>query len=240
MVETNRLKSEPRRPRYKALAETLARRIDAGEFAAGEALPAERQLAEDFGVSRVTVRSAIEQLAGDGLVEQRRGSGTYVTRRVSQPLSVLTSFSEDVAARGMVAEQRLVSSGKGVASPEEVIGLGLAPGAPVTRIVRLRSADGQPLAIEASTIVQEALPEPELTEGSLYAAMARRGLRPVRAVQRLTAIPIDARAAALLDVEPGAPGLLITRVGFAAGDRAVEFTRSTFRGDRWDFVTELS
>ncbi len=240
MVETDSLTDGARRPRYRVLAEALSRQIASGELAPGAALPPERQLAEDFGVSRVTIRSAIKHLAREGLVDQRRGSGTYVTDRVSQPLSVLTSFSEDVAARGLLAEQRLVTSGTGTASPEEVIGLGLPPGTPVTRITRLRSADGQPLAIEASTVIQDALPTPELIDGSLYATMAAHDLRPVRAVQRLTAIAIEARAAELLDVAPGAPGLLITRVGFAEDGRAVEFTRSTFRGDRWDFVAELS
>ncbi|MEM7566481.1 MAG: GntR family transcriptional regulator [Pseudomonadota bacterium] len=240
MGPTERLEGGAGRPRYQVLAETLSERIEAGDFAPGSALPAERQLAEEFGVSRVTVRSAIKQLAEGGWVDQRHGSGTYVTARVSQPLSTLTSFSEDVAARGLSAEQQLVASGSGRASPEEVIALGLAPGAPVTRITRLRSADGQPLAIEASTVIEQALPTPDLIDGSLYATMAANGLRPVRAVQRLTAIPIEARQAQRLDVTPGAPGLLITRVGFAADGRAVEFTRSTFRGDRWDFVAELT
>ena len=227
-------------PRYRELSDRIARQIEDGDLAPGAALPPERTLAERHGVSRVTVRKAMETLSGRGLIEQRRGAGTFVAKRVSQPLSVLTSFSEDVAARGMVAKSRLVQSGVGRASPEEVIGLGLAPGHPVTRIIRLRSADGQPLALEAATVLTEALPDPALASDSLYATLGERGMRPVRAVQRLTAIAIDAYAANLLEVEPGAPALLITRIGYTAEDRAVEFTRSTFRGDRWDFVAELS
>jgi GntR family transcriptional regulator len=228
------------RPLYQRLAETLSRRIAAGELAPGQALPPERKLAEEHDVSRVTVRHAIEQLARDGLVEQRRGSGTYVTQRVSQPLSVLTSFSEDVAARGMVARSKLVNRGVGIANPEEVIGLGLAPGRRVTRIVRLRSADGLPLALEASTVLHEALPDPEEVGESLYAALEPRGMRPVRAVQRLSAIALEPNVAAMLETAPGAPGLLIVRIGYTGDGRPVEYTRSTFRGDRWDFVTELS
>ncbi|SFG63126.1 transcriptional regulator, GntR family [Palleronia marisminoris] len=231
---------DSRVPRYRELSDQIARQIEDGDLAPGAALPPERTLAELHGVSRVTVRKAMETLSGRGLIEQRRGAGTFVSKRVSQPLSVLTSFSEDVAARGMVAKSRLVHSGVGRASPEEVIGLGLAPGHPVTRIIRLRSADGQPLALEAATVLNVALPDPSLASDSLYATLAERGMRPVRAVQRLTAIAIDAYAAGLLEVEPGAPALLITRIGYTAEDRAVEFTRSTFRGDRWDFVAELS
>lgn len=232
--------SQPKQARYLQLADVLIRQIEAGELAPGTALPPERALADMHGVSRVTVRSAIEQLSNRGLVEQRRGAGTFVTQRVSQPLSILTSFSEDLAARGMTGHSTVIASGVGRASPEEVIALGLGPNAPVTRLTRLRSAEGQPLAVEAATVVTEALSDPDLVSNSLYSTMAVQGMRPVRAVQRLTAVAIDASMATLLEIAPGAPGLLITRIGYTAADRAVEFTRSTFRGDRWDFVTELS
>jgi len=227
-------------PLYRRIAGELSRRIAAGEIAAGAALPPERKLAETYNVSRVTVRHAVEQLAHEGLVEQRRGSGTYVTERVAQPLSVLTSFSEDVAARGMVARSKLISRGVGTVSPDEAIGLAVAPGRKVTRIVRLRSADGRPLALEASTVLLEALPDPDAVGDSLYAAMAARGMRPTRAVQRLSAVALDAPLAEMLETGVGAPGLLIVRIGYTAEGRAVEYTRSTFRGDRWDFVTELA
>lgn len=229
----------PKQARYRRLAEMLVRQIESDELAPGTALPAERALAEMHGVSRVTARRAIEELRQRGLVEQRRGAGTFVARRFSQPLSVLTSFSEDLAARGMTGNSRVISSSVGRASPEEVIALGLGPSSPVTRIKRLRSADGQPLAVEATTVVADALATPELVSDSLYETMDRQGMRPVRAVQRLTAVAIDPAMAKLLEVTPGAPGLLITRIGYCK-ERAVEFTRSTFRGDRWDFVTELS
>ncbi|MCT8997386.1 GntR family transcriptional regulator [Chelativorans intermedius] len=241
MTETQRRpEAGARAPLYQQLAETLARQIETGEYSPGAALPPERRLAEIHGVSRITVRHALEQLARQGVVEQRRGSGTYVSAKVSQSLTRLTSLSDDVAARGMVAQSRLISRGVGLATPEEVIALGLSPGRKVTRIVRLRSADGQPLALEASTLVHEALPDPDEVGESLYVTLEARGMRPVRAVQRLSAISLDKHQAAMLETEPGACGLLITRIGYTAEDRAVEFTRSTFRGDRWDFVTELS
>ncbi len=227
-------------PLYQQLAQSLSQKIAAGDYAAGAALPPERKLAEIHNVSRITVRHALEQLAGEGLVEQRRGSGTYVSNRVSQPLSKLTSLSEDVAARGMVPRSEVLSCGAGIATPEEVIGLGLSPGRRVSRIVRLRSADERPLAIEASTVIGEALPDPTAVGESLYAAMEAAGMRPVRAIQRLSAVALDEEQAARLGCAPGAPGLLITRIAYAGDGRAVEYTRSAFRGDRWDFVTELS
>jgi GntR family transcriptional regulator len=140
----------------------------------------------------------------------------------------------------MVARSELISRGVGTATPDEVISLGLAPGRGVSRIVRLRSADGRPLALEASTVVQDALPDPGAVGDSLYATLGEKGLRPVRAVQRLSAVALDPGLAQMLETEPGAPGLLIVRIGYSADGRPVEYTRSTFRGDRWDFVTELS
>lgn len=227
-------------PLYRALARELSRRIAAGEFEAGAPLPPERRLAESHGVSRVTVRRAVGQLAREGLVEQRHGSGTYVARRLSQPLSTLTSLSEDVAARGLVARSKLLGRGVGTVTPEESIAMGVPPGGRVSRVTRLRLAEGIPLALEASTVLREALPDPAEVGHSLYEAMARRGLRPARAVQRLSAVALDPDLAGRLEAEPGAPGLRIVRVGYAADGRAVEYTRSTFRGDRWDFVAELS
>ena len=94
----------------------------------------------------------------------------------------------------------------------------------------------------ASTKLANVTADQQPVDGAitLYEAMARHGLRPARAVQRLSAVALDATLAAMLEAEPGAPGLRIVRVGYAADGRAVEYTRSTFRGDRWDFVAELS
>ena len=235
-----RLPGDDEAPRYLRLAKAFAERIKSGELPPGDSLPPERKIAELFGVSRVTVRRALERLAADGLIDQRQGSGTYVAPRLQQPLSVLTSFSEDVRARGMTPESTVLDRGTGLAAPEEAIGLGLKPGQPVARIARLRQADGIPLAIETSAIVIDALPAPERLAGSLYDALAAGGMRPVRAIQRLSAVALDERTAALLAVEPRSPGLYIVRVGYLADGRPVEYTRSYFRGDRWDFVAELS
>ncbi len=227
-------------PRYLRLAAELGERIQSGVMAPGDALPAERKIAEQFGVSRVTVRRALEQLVSEGLIETRQGSGTYVSSRLRQPLSVLTSFTEDVRARGMTPETEFLDRGIGIATPEEAIGLGLKPGQGVSRISRLRKADGIPLAIETAAVVQDALPDPEQVTGSLYAVLEQRGLRPVRAIQRLSAVALDRRSAGLLDVPAGSPGLYIIRVGYLPDGRPIEYTRSFYRGDRWDFITELA
>ena len=240
MTSSTRLSGDDGSPRYLRLAKTFAERIKSGDLPPGDALPPERRIAEMFGVSRVTVRRALERLAADGLIDQRQGSGTYVTQRLQQPLSVLTSFTEDCRARGMTPASTVLHRGTGLATPDEAIGLGLRPGRPVARVSRLRRADGIPLAIETATVVVDALPEPEHLEGSLYDALALGGMRPVRAIQRLSAIALDARTAALLEVEVASPALYIVRVGYLTDGRPIEYTCSYYRGDRWDFVAELS
>ncbi len=226
-------------PRYVWLANELTQQIKDGQWPAGEAMPPERKIAERYRVSRVTVRRALRQIGEEGLIEQRQGSGTYVSSRLRQPLSVLTSFTEDIRARGLTPETEFLDRSVGAASPEEAIGLGLKPGTKVSRISRLRKADGSPLAIEIASIVQSALPDPEEVTESLYATLGEREKRPVRAIQRLSAVGVEPRFAKLLEVAPGSPALYITRVGYLADDKPVEYTRSYFRGDRWDFITEL-
>ncbi len=231
---------EEEAPLYVRIAGDYAERIREGALSPGDALPPERKIAEIYGVSRVTVRRALEQLVLEGLIEQRQGSGTYVSQRLQQPLSVLTSFTEDVRARGMTPNSQFLDRAIGIATPEEAIGLGLKPGQGVSRIARLRSADGIPLAIETAAVVLDALPDPTVVTDSLYDVLSSRGMRPVRAIQRLSAVALDKRNAELLDVPPGSPGLYMVRVGYDAGDRPIEYTRSFYRGDRWDFITELA
>lgn len=227
-------------PRYRWLANQLSEQIKQGGWPPGEAMPPERKIAAQYQVSRVTVRRALRHLGEAGLIEQRQGSGTYVSQRMRQPLSILTSFSEDVRARGSVPESEFLDRSIGAASPEEAIGLGLKPGARVSRITRLRHADGISLAVEIATIVEDALPDPEAVEQSLYETLAQRGLRPARAIQRLSAVGLEPRYADLLGVPAGTPGLYIVRVGYTADDTPIEYTRSYFRGDRWDFIAELA
>ena len=229
-------------PLYRRLARRIADAIAAGALAPGDALPPERELAAMTGLSRVTVRKAVADLVASGALAQRRGSGTFVAprlERVEQSLSLLTSFSEDMARRGKAARSVWLERGVAQAAPEEMVALALPAGARVARLERLRLADGVPLSIERAALAEADLPDPASVGPSLYAALDARGLRPVRAIQRISAAALDAREAALLEVAPGAAGLRIERIGYLEGGRAVEFTRSLYRGDAYDFVAEL-
>jgi GntR family transcriptional regulator len=124
-------------------------------------------------------------------------------------------------------------------SPEESFLLGLGGDEPVLRLDRLRLADGLPLAIERAVVPIKFLGRDAGGEGSLYDALTASGHRPVRALQRLTAVTLDPSSAAILNVKSGAPALLIERVSRLEDQRVVEYTRSHYRGDAYDFVAEL-
>lgn len=227
-------------PLYLQLAGKLRRALDDCVFAEGEALPGERELAEDFSVSRVTVRKAIDVLADEGRLVRRHGAGTFIGHRVEKQFAKLSSFSEDMVSRGLVPNSRWLTKVKATVTPTESLNLGLSPGAPVYRFSRIREASGISMAIENSTIVASALNGLDDVQSSLYEALAANGQRPVRALQRLRAILFDERQASLLGVEVGSPGLFIERRGFAADGSPIEVTQSWYRGDTYDFVAELS
>jgi len=203
-------------------------------------IPAERDLALEYGVSRITVRKAIDGLAQEGLVVRRRGSGTYVAARVEKSFSKLSSFSEDMLARGRKPSSEWLSRSAGLVTPEESLSLGLSPGRQVYRFQRLRFADDVPMAIETSTIAADCLAGIDAVKDSLYAALEAEGNRPVRALQRLRAMPFPGEQARRLGVETGHAGLLIERRGFLGDGRAVEYTQSYYRGDAYDVVAELN
>lgn len=226
-------------PLYLQIVERIAAAITCGRLKDGEALPPERILSDRLGVSRTTVRKALDELIARGLVTSRHGSGNFVAARLEQPLARLSSFSEDMRARGRKPGFVWVERGVFAPSPEEVIALGLGSGEQVSRFVRVRLADDEPLAIERAAIAVRHLPEPMAIEDSLYAALQARGLEPVRALQHLRATAVSAVDAAHLGIAVGSPVMATVRYGYLSDRHPVEFTRSVYRGDRYDFVAEM-
>ncbi|SFR87649.1 GntR family transcriptional regulator [Sphingomonas jatrophae] len=225
---------------YAKLRDALRDAIDRGVLKPQEALPPERDLATDFAISRITVRKALDALVGEGRLTRRQGAGTFVAGRVEKQFSKLSSFSEDMAARGRGVRSEWLSRAEGAVTPDEALTLGLSPGSAVYRFNRIRYADDLPMALEYATIPGFALDGTDVVDTSLYAALEASGMRPVRALQRLRAVSFTPEQAKLLKVEAGAPGLFIERRGFLDDGRAVEATRSWYRGDAYDFVAELN
>ena len=227
-------------PLYQQLQRALRDAIEKGVIAPEDALPPERDLAEMLGVSRITVRKAIDELAEEGLLVRKQGSGTFVSNRVEKNFAKLTSFSEDMRARGRDPRSVWLTKAAGTVTPEESLTLRSSPGTPVFRFHRIRYADDAPMALEYATVLATCLPSVEAVETSLYEALEKTGNRPVRALQRLRAVLFTAEQAKLLKAQERDAGLLVARVGYLKDGRAVEFSQSYYRGDIYDFVAELS
>ena len=227
-------------PLYQQLQRALRHAIETRVLGPDDALPPERDLAADFNVSRITVRKAIDGLVNEGLLVRRQGSGTFVRTRVEKNFSKLTSFSEDMRARGRNPRSVWLRRAAGTVTPEEALTLRASPGTPVFRFHRIRFADDAPMALEYATILASCLPSLDAVESSLYTALEHAGNRPVRALQRLRAVLFTEEQAQLLQTRPKEAGLLVERLGFLKDERTVEFTQSYYRGDIYDFVAELS
>ena len=185
---------------------------------------------------------AVAELVEDGLLEQRRGAGTFVrpTRmRMEHSLSSLLSFTEYMRQRGKIPTSRILSAGLYAPMPDEQQALGLMTLARVARIERLRSADGVPMALEYSSWPADILPDPQSVQGSLYDHVRALGHVPTHAVQRVSAANLKVSEAQLLNMQAGQAVLRIDRTGYLASGRPVEFTRGLYRSDIYDFIAEL-
>jgi len=227
-------------PLYQQLQRVLRNAIEKRLVAPDDALPPERDMAEELSVSRITVRKAIDGLVEEGLLVKRQGAGTFVCARVEKNFAKLTSFSEDMRARGRKPRSVWLTKAAGTVTPEESLTLRSSPGTPVFRFHRIRYADDAPMAIEYATVLADCLPSVDAVESSLYEALERTDNRPVRALQRLRAVLFTAEQAKLLKAQERDAGLLVARVGYLKDGRAVEFSQSYYRGDIYDFVAELS
>ncbi|EIL89024.1 transcriptional regulator, GntR family [Rhodanobacter glycinis] len=224
---------------YLRLRRAIRNVIEQRAIEPGQTLPSERDLAQLLTLSRVTVRKAIAGLVEEGVLTQRHGAGTFVAERIIKPMSRLTSFTEDLRARGLNPRSEFFERDVGEVTPEESMALNLSPGVQVIRLHRVRYAGDEPLAIERTVVPASVLPDPMLVHDSLYEALEARGCRPRRALQRLRAVLLNARHARLLHVPTGSAGLNIERRAFLDDGRVVEFTTSWYRGDIYDFVAEL-
>jgi GntR family transcriptional regulator len=225
-------------PLYLQLQRVLRSAIERQVLAPDEALPAERDLADAYKVSRVTVRKALDGLVDARLLTRRPGAGTFVAARVEKNFATISSFTEDMISRGRQPHSEWLTRTEGTVTPEEAMAFGLSPGSPVFRFTRIRYADGQSMALEHATIPAQSLGSLEAVTDSLYAALGAD--RPVRVLQRLRAVLFTAEQAGLLGIEAGSAGLEIERRGFTQDGRTVEVTKSYYRGDAYDFVAELS
>jgi GntR family transcriptional regulator len=229
--------------RYQRVREDLAAEIERGRRPPGSRLPPERALAEHFGVSRVTLRRALEELARAGVVTRSGTGWAVVSATIGEPPNVLMSFSEMAASRGLVPGSRVLDRRVRPATIDEAESLGLAPGASLFELERLRSMDQVPIMIDRTRIplsLAPGLEEEELEETSLYAVLEERyGMRPTRARFTVEAIAADERRARLLALETGEPLLLCRQQTEDQTGRQMELCEMSYRGDRYRFRATL-
>lgn len=232
-------------PAYAQIEERIVDLVESGRLAVGDRLPSERDLADWVGVSRLTARAALASLAQRGLVERGAGRrGTVVARaKLAYDLGHFAGFTETVHRHGLAASARIRALNELAAPVVVARELRLAAGAPVYRIERLRFAGGEPLTLEDSWIPAERFPDfvDHDMRGSLYALMRDSyDCGPVRAVERLEPTLAEDHHAEALGVEVGSPLMLVVRVAYAEDDTPVEYARDHHRGDRAQFIVQVS
>lgn len=213
--------------KYAAIIARIEQAIADGELRPGDRLPAERALAEEHGVSRMTVRQALQTLESRGLLRRAigRNGGSFVARpKVERDLATFSGLSEQLARQGVAAGARVVSVGELDGEIE---------------IVRVRLADREPFALERSRFPSRfhELLRGDLT-GSLYELLGDEA--PVRAVERIEPVLADEDVAAAMNVDVGIPMLLVDRVAYDDAGEIVETARDVFRGDRTRIVAWAS
>lgn len=202
--------------------------------APGSPAPSERELVQRFGVARMTVRQALDALVTEGLLERVPGRGTFVARaKIDRQIS-LTSYTEEMARRGLTPSSRTLLARMESAGPGVARALEISEGDKVVHWQRLRSADGTPMCIEDAYMADSTMPEflDAALPDSLYLEFKRRDLLPTGGEDSVDADLARADEAALLGIDTGSPVLRVARRAFS-GNIAVEVSRSTYRADRY-------
>ena len=222
-------------PRYYEIEQALRERV--GKLHPGDALPSDAELCEEFGVSRMTARSAMARLVQEGIVRRIPGRGTFVAEQpVHRQAGSLISFSDEMRRRGRRPSSELLRRGLRAATPDEIASLALADRADVAELVRLRLADGDPIAVESSAFPPEldaVLGAADLESGSLFDAMVGAGHVPTAGRASLGARAATAADARHLGVKRGGPLLVERRLIFDQAGRPLELTESRYAADRY-------
>lgn len=231
-------------PLYLQLYHLLRREIVNGNWQPGDQLPSEHQLVDRYQVSRATVRQAMQELLADGMIERKRGRGSFVaTPSLEQNLVRIVSFTEDMQRRGMEPQTRLIAAGLMPATERMARKLDVQAGEKLVRLERLRLADAQPMSVEVSCLVYRycgGILDHDFTRNSLREALWQQfDIRLSRAEQTIHAIAAEEEMAELLAIEPGAPLLYIERVSYSDYDVPVEYLRLYHRGDRYSLYNDL-
>jgi DNA-binding GntR family transcriptional regulator len=235
-----------RDPMYQQLHRALLRRIREGRLGAGSRFLTEREISSQFAVSRATANKALSSLVAAGILEFRKGVGTFVQERgLDYDLGTLVSFTDKARAAGKVPSTRVLrvaSLAGGQIPPEVARALGPASDEGVLYMERLRLADRTPVILERRHVLARLCPglEREDLSASLYALWTKRyQLRIAGADQSIRAVRMGRADARLLGQKSGAAGLLVTSTGRLEGGAALWYERTLYRGDAYEFRNQL-
>jgi len=232
-------------PLYAQVEAAIASDFATGQLPVGSRLPAEDALCARFGVSRTTVRAAIQALGERGLVEIRRGKGTYATQpRIRQELTELSGFVEDMRAVGRHPTARLICKQIEPAGKEVADKLALLTGERVYRIERVRLADSVPISFDETYLplkIGEKVVANDLEAEPIFSLLEEKYDLPlIEAEYQLEARAAEPRIAQHLQVAPESPIFFIERTTYSAGSRPIDYERLYYRGDMIRFVTRLA
>ncbi len=239
------LRREGPLPLYYQLKTVLLREIKGGRWQPDAQLPTETELARRFGVSKITVRQALRELVGEGLIRREQGRGTFVERRrLQQGPRELTSFTDEIRGYGLVPASRVLEQGDSDAPAAVASALGIAQDARVFRLRRLRLANREPMGVQTAYIPLDLVPgiaAIKFAGASLYDVLeSRYGLFPATARETYCVTLVKRDIAALLRVSARSPAMTAERVTFLADGRPLEFVQSLMRGDRYSVAIDLT
>jgi GntR family transcriptional regulator len=231
-------------PLYHQLELVLKAEIESGRWQPEAQLPTESQIAERFGVSKITVRQALQALAEQGYISRQQGRGTFVGRRkFDEGPRELTSFTEEMRRHNLIATSLVLGQIVVAADARVSDALRLSTAEPVFVLRRLRLANGEPMGVQTAHIPASLVPGLEkdnLENMSLYETLQGRfGLYPARARETYFAALADQAAADLLGIAIGSPVFAVERVTLLPNQKPFEFVQSTMRGDRYSIVLDL-
>lgn len=223
---------------YQQLKAGMITAITDGTYKPHDRLPSQRELIDQYGLSHMSVRRAINELISEGVIYARPGKGLYVAEpKQEAELDPLYGFTEDMALRGMKASSRLLEAGIVSASTMLAHTLRVRIGSPLVYVRRLRLADGEPMAIQASHLPSALCPnllEHDLENESLFAILRQEyGLRLTESETAAEADLADKEHGELLNLTLPAPLLVTEQITYLDSGEPIEFVRSSYRGDRY-------
>ena len=218
--------------------------ITSEQVRAGDRLPSEREMRAMYGVSRITLRSALDDLERSGLIYSRPGKGWFISSLfLDQQLKHLSGFSQDIYSTGMRPSSNVLIQEAQVVTPMVANELQVPRGTRIARIRRVRTADGVPMAIEDASFPLSSCPDildQDFAQGSIYSYLESRGLKLTKAIQTLTCDLATADERRLLGLISGIPVMRMKRRTYLVDQRVIEYVESAYRADRYQFTASLS